>query len=114
MQNIPFVLHKYLKVNMFPPKNITMVTFLVLETVFGLIIDEFLIYWFSNNSDDECQDAKLQKKLVLEIKSLSFYILTFFSLCNDNIIALFFQMRFSFLIFEAFSTNCHVLVYIGP
>ena len=68
---------------MLPSGNITMVTFLVFETVFGMIVDEFLIYWFSNNSDDDCEDAKLQKKLVLEITPLSFYILMYFSFCNN-------------------------------
>ena len=68
---------------MLPSGNITMVTFLVFETVFGMIVDEFLFYWFSNNSDDDCEDGKLQKKLVLEITPLSFYILMYFSFCNN-------------------------------
>ena len=68
---INYFIHIYLEVNMLPSGNITMVTFLVFETVFGMIVDEFLIYWFSNNSDDDCKDAKFQKKLVLEITSFS-------------------------------------------
>ena len=71
---------------MLPSGNVTMVTILVLETFFGMIIDEFLVYLFSNNFDEECQDAKFQKKLVLDITFLSFCIPIFFFYCNNDMI----------------------------